>query len=136
MKMWSFILLALLGTQTQALHAQKLSAEDVVVRNWIIAGKPAAAAAFLDASVLVAEPRDAEERIRLLLLSAVAHAESGDFTSAYQRTRQAEELLEWTSFQDRLTYDDKARNRIRASVELVLHDIRQAESRDEAEAAP
>ncbi|MEO5666871.1 MAG: hypothetical protein ABIR96_02305 [Bdellovibrionota bacterium] len=115
-------------------RAQKLSPEDDIVRRWISEGKAPAAAAFLDAAILISDNRLPEDKIRLFLLNAVAQAESGSFNTAYRRVRQAEDLLEWTGFKDRLTYDEKARNRIRSSIDLVLHDVREAEGKFHDEA--
>jgi len=108
--------------------AQKLSPEDEIARRWIREGRAGAAAAFLDASVLVSELRSAEERVRLLLLSAVAHGESGTFETAYRRVREAEDLLESPGFLSRFGHNERARDRVRASLELVLHDIRGAQA--------
>ena len=118
-----------LGFAPLPICAQRISPEDDIVRRWLAEGKASAAAAFLDATLLISDDRAPEERIRLFLLNAVAQAETGAYTAAYRRVRQAEDLLEWTSFRDRLTYDDKARDRIRSSIDLTLHDIRRAEGK-------
>ena len=125
-----------LSLASLSLHAQRISPEDDIVRRWLFEGKAPAAAAFLDATLLISDDRAPEEKIRLFLLNAVAHAEMGSYTSAYRRVRQAEDLLEWTSFRDRLTYDDKARDRIRSSIDLTLHDIRRSEGRARNEDMP
>ncbi len=105
-------------------HAQRMSPVDDIVRSWFKEGRPGAAAAFLDATIRISHRESSEEKIRLLLLSAVAHAEN------------KEEVFEWTGFRERLTYDDNARARIRSSIDLVLHDLRRAEGYGVGETGP
>jgi hypothetical protein len=123
------LLVLTLGGFAATAYGQRISLVDDVARSWIREGRASAAAAFLDAVILISDQQTAQERIRLFLLSAVAHAESRRFGDAYQRVRQAEDLLEWSGFRDHLTYDDKARARIRSSIDLVLHDLRRAEGK-------
>lgn len=130
------VAILVLSFASLGLFAQRISPEDDIVRRWLSEGKAPAAAAFLDATLLISDDRPPEEKIRLFLLNAIAHAEMGSYPSAYRRVRQAEDLLEWTSFRDRLTYDDKARDRIRSSIDLTLHDIRRAEGRSQNEEMP
>jgi|GEM_PF-3312424 len=129
MKFW----LAFLALASSSAYSQKMSVENDIVKRWLAEDKAPAAAAFLDASILVGDSSTPEERIRLYLLSAIAHAQTGHFVNSYRRVRQAEDLLEWSSFKDRLTYDSKSRDRIRSSIDLVLHDLRSFEgkARDE-----
>lgn len=129
-------LLLLILVMSMPAFAQKISVEDDIVRRWLAEDKAPAAAAFLDASILIGESRAPEERIRLYLLSAITHAQTGHFTNSYRRVRQAEDLLEWSRFRDRLTYNEKARDRIRSSIDLVLHDIRASEGKARDEVLP
>jgi hypothetical protein len=110
------------------LHAQRLRPEDDVVRKWLTEDKAPAAAAFLDAVVLISDQLPQEERVRLLLLNAVTQAETKNFQRAYRRVRQAQDLL------DSLVSPNASR--MRSSVELVLHDIRRAEAKESKGATP
>ena len=111
-----------LGAFSMQVAAQKLSPEDDIVKRWVLAERPGAAAAFLDAIILISEDLAPTERIRLLLLDAVTQAQTRRFSTAYRRVHQAQDLVESVREPDA--------GRIRSSIDLVLHDIRRSEAEE------
>jgi hypothetical protein len=114
------------------LNSQKVESS-VAVRNDVIVqmfseGRYRMAAAYVDSILLIKDKEKLEEKIRLLLIAALADGHLGDFSKAYSRVNQARELFIWSGFRESITYNESARRRIESSLELVMFDLRNMES--------
>jgi predicted Zn-dependent peptidase len=111
---------------SSSLHAAEQS-QDQVLKNLFQDKQYKSAQAYLDILLQQKTFDSPEEKIRLLLMNALAAGYAKNFARAYQLLEEGRNLLEWTGFRDRLTYDTKSRERISQSIELLAHDLRAME---------
>ena len=124
---YAFLLLALSPAQSSAQLAQ-----GQIIQSFFEGQNYKGAQIYLDMLLQQKTFRNLEEKIRLVLMNSLASAYSRDFAKSYRLLDEAKDLLEWSGFQDTLTYDQGARQRIEQSIEIVFHDIRKLESLKES----
>lgn len=110
------------------LSAASLQTQDEVVRKLFQDGNFKSAQLYLDTLLQLKTFSNPEERIRVTLLDSLAAGHAGNFERSYELLAEARNLLEWSGFRDRLTYNTKARERISQSIELLAHDLRALEA--------